>query len=192
MLSSESEMNRVNSDQDAPALYLVGIRLDRRSERAADLFTIYVDDEQPLAFGRRIIVFPHSRLARAALARCDDPKLKLVSVPTTVHLVYDVPVALDRIVSAAVDPDASILNLLNFLFDVVRVIDPEALERLKPELYPLADHLTFSKDLVAFFATDGGRRQKVAESITFAIGLVARNAFVVSDMEQEHLAPSAE
>lgn len=165
-----------SSPEVPPEVWLVGFRLDAASEGEADLYTLYVDTDRPIVSDQSIVFFADPGLAAVAMERDDDPRLGQLAAPQQVSAVYDVSTALHLLASENYDDQMEILDFLNVLFDLVKATGLPRVPQVKDTLYPLADHLTFSKEYGAYLDGVPGRRGEAIDAVLWCLGAVLSNA----------------
>jgi len=141
------------STQPTESLWLIGFLLD--SDTASpDFYTLMFPGEtdEPLQNKSYLIFFSDPQLASHALTFAENdynPAIHLL--PIEIDLVCDAAQMLYLLNHAEIDNEATIINCLNIMFDLVRATTLPMPPEYKQLLYALADHLTFERELTPFF-----------------------------------------
>jgi hypothetical protein len=92
--------------------------------------------------------------------------------------VCDAERALYMIEHQDVDPDATIVNAINILLDLVQAVSVPLPDRHTKALYSMADHCTFDRDISSFFGNPGTSRRDVMEAMHWCLGAVLAKSFL--------------
>lgn len=163
-------------------LALVAIRIDVDSDGQPDLFTIDVEGDRPLYGGGSIVFFTHPSLAATAMLLDDDSAVRTAAPPPETFQpsdFIDLPMMMYRLSTQSRDPDATIIEGLNYLLDMLKVLERDWIDQVKDILYPLADLLTFSNDYGEYLDSTAGRRKATVDAVLWSIGVVITHATVI-------------
>lgn len=178
-------MNSVNIilPDNYESTWLIGFRLDPDREEPK-LFTLIFsgDKDIPLAIENYIIFFSDINLIPNALKLVNSEERKIIQRPHKLDLIVDLAEILYLICNEDVDDSATIINGLNIIFDLVTATNLLFPSNYKQNLYKLADHLTFSKELLNFFEVEENiRRIDVHDAILWCIGAIVSKSKNLSD-----------
>jgi hypothetical protein len=96
--------------------------------------------------------------------------------------VCDVADAIRLVEDNVIDQNATIVNTINTLLDLVHSLPLSVPDTHKKALHSLADHCTFSREIATFFSTSGVSRMDVTHAFYWCIGAVVANSFFVEDL----------
>lgn len=168
-------------------VWLIGFRVDPDREQPEFYTLVIGDDERPLLADGRIVLFTDPELATEALELADIDVHRLGPLPSEVCLVCDVAEALYLLDSQTVDPSATIINLLNTLFDMVKGVGEVMPPEFKKVLYPLADHLTFEREFGSFIDQEHITRSAATDGIYWCLGVMFAYSRVLVDRQDDDL-----
>lgn len=166
--------------------WLIGFRLDPDREEPK-LFTLIFsgDRDFPLAIDGYIIFFNNLDLIPNALELVNYEQRKVVKTPNEIDLVVDIAVMLYLICEEDIDDSATIVNGLNIIFDLVKATNLPFPSKYKQNLYKLADHTTFSKDLLSFFQEEDIKRADIHDALLWCIGVIVSKSQLLEDYVKE-------
>jgi hypothetical protein len=170
-------------------LVLVAIRIDPNTEGRPDLYSFDVDSERPLISNGLILMFDHPSLGDIAISKDDDPLVRASGpAPTTYfgHNTIDLPMMMYRVSEESNDPNATIIEGINFILDMLKAIPGrDWVKPVKRVLFPFADHVTFSKRYDDYFNEHRGHRQKVLDALYWSVGVIVAHTTVIRTNETE-------
>lgn len=163
--------------------WLIGFRLDPDLENAKLFTLMFVGDRDfPLAIDGYIIFFNNLDLIPKALELVNYEQRKVIETPYEIDLVVDLAEMLYLICSGDIDDSATIINGLNIIFDLVKATNLPFPSKYKQNLYKLADHTTFSKDLLSFFSQEEDiKRADVHDALLWCIGVIVSRSQLLED-----------
>ena len=152
---------------------LIGFRLNRKSENPNVYILItYGDEDIPLTSDGELIFLSSVDNVPFAFNMFSE-KIKQQAVqPTEVSLILDIPLMLHLLENKAQDKDATIINCLNIIFDLLEYSQSKLPENYKQILYALADHLTFDSDIEAFIKQKQLTRTEIVNGVLWCIGAI--------------------
>jgi hypothetical protein len=168
-----------SSTQNGWRLLAVGIDPDRS---VPDLYGAVYEAERdvPLTANGRIIFFTDSARAPALIrqyggTRANDPMD--VERPT---FWCDIAQALHFLSAGGIDTQASVVDAVNVLLDLVRASGAELDERRRLVLYSIADYCTTSKDITKYLEEEGDySSDELVDAVLWCIGAVVAMARIV-------------
>ncbi len=161
-------------------LWLIGFLIDPDSE-SPDLYTLFFPGEvdEPLVVEDYIVFFVKPETAAKALKISDKNETLINSLPKEVDLICEVAGSLYIINYQDIDPDATIVNFLNILLDLIKATGLPMPEDYRRILYTFADHLTFNREVAAFFTDEQISRTEITDAILWCIGAVVSKSKLV-------------
>lgn len=172
-------MQSFQKQEDDAVLYLVGFRINPDIEKP-EVYTLLLcnDVDKPLITEDGYIVFfTKPEAASMALELGTDDFKKYAPAPNQVELVCDIAKMMFLISEKNCDPDATIINCLNTLSDLVATSDLEMPEEYRKLLFvDFAGVLTFNREYGNFFDQNGSLRTKVLDAVLWCIGLITIKA----------------
>lgn len=141
-----------------------------------DAYALFLTNEdepdRPLTCRGRIAFFGDPKLAKGVLALTATNAQVAEPVPC---MVCDLPGALDLIHVGTYDDGAVLLNVINTSLDLLRGAALSMPTQVKSVLYPLADFLTFSREVGEYFTNEATRRAAL-DALLCCIGAITAHA----------------
>lgn len=166
-------------DGGEPRLYIVGFRLGPDSDGAPEVYAVCVGDDRPVSADGRIVWFTTIGLAAQAVGLDDDPRVRSLAVPSELHGMYDVALALRRLADETTDPDATIINVLNLLLDFLAATPVAWIPEIGSLLHPLADRLTFHREFGTFIDQSDSGRIAILDAVRWAVGAIVLHSRIL-------------
>lgn len=153
---------RVNPDCEEPELYIL---------------MICADKDYPLMVEGDIIFFTKPTLGLKAVQLSSNVDLQKIILKTMndvddVDFVVDIAEVLYLISDKNIDDQATIINCLNTLFDLVLCTGIPMPSNYKKLLYNFADHLTFHQEFSSFLEQHSISRSWVIDAILWCMNTV--------------------
>jgi hypothetical protein len=174
------------SHENIERIYLVGFQIGSEpSETVTYTLMLYYevarnDQNRPLTHDGRIVFFQRPNQANEALSLGDAAFRKYGKAPAEISAVYDVHEALQLVRTGTCDDNATIVNLLNELFDLVSATPVSLPNAYRDAQAALADHATFSRDLGEYFGDGPDRRALALDAMHWSIGVVLAHSTILS------------
>ncbi|CAN1213494.1 hypothetical protein TUMEXPCC7403_25030 [Tumidithrix helvetica PCC 7403] len=146
---------RFNPDSDIPEFYTL-------------MFSAY--DHVPLMCEDKYILAFSNIDSLKAFCKKEFPDLETDSL--NVELICEIASILYLISSEQEDSEVDIIDGLNIIFDLINATDQKIKEPDKRLLFAFADHMTFTKDIAAFFEEKDFTREDLIDSIIWCVGLI--------------------
>ncbi|MCP4217612.1 MAG: hypothetical protein GY765_23420 [bacterium] len=144
------------------------------------MLMIFGDEDIPFIVDGNLIFFDEISLAPAVLDLM-PPNIRAFSPPPEEpDAFYDFPLMVKRIENVDVDPDCTILNILNRLFDFQEAFSIPLPPTRKKILYPFADHLTFNREFKSFLDESGISRGEAKEAVEWLMKQVFPHCMVLT------------
>jgi hypothetical protein len=160
-------------------LYLIGFRIEP-DICDPQLYTIYVNDDRPIMFRGRPILFSKMELAQTALAKCDCGAAAFGPAPTDVYAVYDITNAICTLCENDEELHSEVLDLVNVILDFTICLKIKMPDGYREQLELLADHLTFQNNLRTFFSQHNLNRASFVNALYWAIGMIVYNSKIIA------------
>jgi hypothetical protein len=180
-------MKANGEESSLEAIYLVGVSLhpDAAGSRLYTLLLMHEDArggrDRPLTDAHGYILwFPEPGSAARAVALGDAGFRKHGAAPADVAATYDFA-SLFWTVSEGSASSGGTVDALNLLLDLVDATSFPFPVAYRRDLFALADHLTFSTDIEAFFAGDADARTRLMDAITWCVGAVTIKSTIMGD-----------
>lgn len=159
---------------------LVGIRLDADSE-SPDLYTLitYGANEIPLVVNDKLAFFSSPGYAGIAYEFFSESIKEKARPPLEVDSVCDVAGAMYLITRETADHSATVLNCLNFIFDLIAATPLQMPTEYEKILNSFADHLTFHQEFATYLEQDQIARDTIIDAIVWCIGAVALHSHLI-------------
>jgi hypothetical protein len=160
-------------------LLAVGLDPDRSTP---DLYGIIHEGENdvPLMVGGRIVFFTDPARAPTLIQQYGGSQ---ASDPMDVEkpsFWCDVAQALHFLSAGGLDTQASVVDAVNVLLDLVKASRAEIDERRRRALYSIADYCTMSRDLTKYLEEEGDySSDELVEAVLWCVGAVVVMARVV-------------
>lgn len=171
---------------DRPSVYLVGLRL-RTTTAGADVYTLLLmydgtgeGQDRPLTRDGAIVWFADPELASWALEGADEEFRGANLRIEAAELVLDLPRVLRLVAEGRDDQNATIVDCLNALLDIVPATGFALSPGHRKCLSDLADHATFSTDIEAFMADQAHDRETILDALVWCVGAIALNSELLS------------
>lgn len=162
-------------------IWLIGFSINPDTEYP-DLYTLFFPGEtdEPLVVEDYIIFFSKPELAAKALKLSAKKEQFLDALPQEVDMVCEIADTLYKVNHQDIDPDATIINCLNILLDLVKAIKLPIPEEYKRVLYTLADHLTFNREISTFYTNEQVSKLEVTNAILWCLGAILSKSKLVT------------
>ncbi|QUY46219.1 hypothetical protein [Acaryochloris marina] len=157
--------------RNCESIWLIGFRFDPDIAKPDFLTLIFSGDEDlPLTLNNYILFFRDIKLIEIEA----DPSSEIqnLQLPQEINLVVDIAEISYILFNEDIDESIAILDSLNIIFDLVKATGISFKPIDKKNLYALADHLTFSKDLSSFFCNIDITRENIHDAILWCIGAI--------------------
>jgi hypothetical protein len=181
-------MKANGEDSSLEALYLIGASLhpDAAGPRLYTLLLMHEDarggKDRPLTDADGYILwFREPGFAARAVALGDAGFRKHGAAPADVAATYDFA-SLFWTVSQGTESSGETVEALNLLLDLVDATGFPFPAGYRRDLFALADHMTFSRDVEAFFTGDVDARARLMDAITWCVGAVTIKSTIVGDL----------
>ena len=131
------------------ATWLIGFRFNPDNPEPK-LFTLMFsgNEDIPLSDDGYIIFFENITSVSEALELIPSNQRGSLTIPKEIELVVDIALILYLTCYEETDDNATIINGLNIIFDLVKSTGIDFPKGYKQSLYKFADHLTFSREVV--------------------------------------------
>lgn len=173
-------MTTISNEQIDLELYILGFRLvAHRAEPDMYTLTAYGDTEFFIVANDKIVFFENIMQAPFVLEMSDCKMKELGPAPREINIVYDIPYMLHLIKKSKTDEACNILNCLNIFFDLLSAVNIPIRPEYKRVLYPLADHLTFDKNISKFIKNNRVSRTALVEPIEWCIETIFKEKSLV-------------
>lgn len=160
---------------------VIGIRLDP-GEGESNFLAMVVQNysalDYPVKKDNHIILFSDVGQAENIVRTADNAE-PLKSTPPEVELEIYPADAVQVLQTQNEDPFCDILNFLNTAFDLLQGTSFILPEQHHQVLYPLADHLTFTKDVQSFFASNQFERSVAVNGCLWLLGAILSSVIIV-------------
>lgn len=162
-----------NKDSFIDGVALIGFRLNKKSEMP-EIYTLitYGDEDIPLHSDDELIFFSSVDNLPVAFNMYSEEIRRIAVQPTEISLVLDISLMFHLLRGEGQDKEATIINCLNIIFDLLKYSESELPDDYKQILYALADHLTFDSDIEAFIKQRQLTRSEIVNSVLWCIGAI--------------------
>jgi hypothetical protein len=126
------------------------------------------------------IVFATAGLASKALEVSDCGASEIGPAPTELYAVYDITDVIYTLCEKDEEEGNEVLDFINVLLDFVNCTEEEMPALYRSALEKLADHLTFNRKFVEFFASEELDRKTVCDAIYWTLGMVVYRMKIVT------------
>lgn len=168
------------TDADVKELFLIGFRIEP-DIFDPQIYTIYINDDRPILFQNRPILFASPGLSQSALEKSDCGAVRFGPAPTEVFAVFDITQAMQSLAEMECESRGEIVDLVNAMLDFGACIKAPV-PRAYAEILPLlADHLTFQSNIASFFEGREATREDAANAMYWFMGMIMYYSYYVSD-----------
>lgn len=160
-------------------LLAIGIDPDRA---APELYGLIYEGETdvPLMIDGRIALFTDAKRALALIRQYGAP---IVADKVDVEKPFfwcDVAQALHFLSAGGTDTEASVLNAVNVLLDLVKASEIKMVDSRRRALYAIADYCTTSKDLTRYLEEVGDHSSReLIDAVLWCVGAVVLKTRIV-------------
>ena len=170
-------------------LWLIGLRLDA-DIACPTFYTLLIGEEQqPLIRDQQLVMCAEIGQFIDLSEGTDLGLSRQWLEQVEVELVCDIAEALYIVEQGDHDEDATVVNCLNTLFDLIKATNGTIPAAYRQHIEDLADHTTFSKSVGDFFQSSTELRGVIIEGLVWCVGWVMTHAHIVNtriSLAEEH------
>ncbi|MES2109354.1 MAG: hypothetical protein V4577_11425 [Bacteroidota bacterium] len=152
-----------------------------QSETAIKLYVIFLTGEtdKPILSKDKICFYSRN----AILTKLASLGFSVLSdkLDDEIALSYDVSKVMDLILFRSIDNEASLINAINTLLDMIKAINMNLSEEYRTILYLFADHLTFNRRYGKFLKENKISSDVLKDIFYWINGLILSNMVVYQD-----------
>lgn len=180
-MSSDNPVDPMSEPSTESSWRLLAIGLDPE-KTVPDLYGAIHEAEQdvPLMMDGRIVFFTEPSRARELIQRygaqwANDPMD--VEKPS---FWCDVAQALYFLSAGGIDTQASVVDAVNVLLDLVKAVGAKMVDSRRCALYAIANYCTFSKDLTKYLEEEGDHSSReLVDAVLWCVGAIVVKARIL-------------
>jgi hypothetical protein len=142
----------------------------------SNVYSIFItgDHDKPLIKDNKVCFFTKDK----AIEKIHKMGLSILpnDFPEEIDLTYDIDKVLALLTLSSIDKDATLINSINFLLDIINALSIKLPDEYKNALYAFADHLTFNRRFGSFLKQSKISRESIINTIYWINGAIISNA----------------
>jgi hypothetical protein len=143
------------------------------------MYTIYIDDDRPILYQGRPILFPRAELAPIALEKSDCGASAIGPAPTELWAVYDIADAIYTLNERGEEKESELLDLIIVILDFANCTNEKIPDNYRVDLCMIADHLTFDHCFSDFLQQHNLDRRRLTDALYWGIGMIIYKSKII-------------